>query len=159
MGGLWLRHKPPMPDALTLSTITSVSFRQKTYEPLFRELLVSDGQRKVYIRAPRRKIESLYDALRSAIEQYAPTVQPAITGEQLNDTPRSAPIYGRQDIRTTFERSPLVITLLFTGGILLEIFGAVLWSVSHSAQTGLPLFIAGLVAVITAMLLKRQRRT
>src|SRR5438876_1990320 len=65
-------------DALTLNEIKAVTFRQKTFEPVFRELLVRGGQRKVYIRAPRRKIESLYEALRSAIEQYAPNVQPAL---------------------------------------------------------------------------------
>ncbi len=41
-------------DALTLTAIKVVTFRQKTFEPVFRELLVSDGQHKVYIRAPRK---------------------------------------------------------------------------------------------------------
>src|ERR1700676_266014 len=35
-------------EELPLAEITAVSFRHKTYEPLFRELLVSMGQRKVY---------------------------------------------------------------------------------------------------------------
>src|SRR5947199_8667720 len=54
-------------DALQLNSIKAVSLRHKTFEPIFRELLVSEGQRKVYIRAPRQTIESSYDALRTAI--------------------------------------------------------------------------------------------
>jgi hypothetical protein len=117
-------------------------------------LLVSDGQRKIYIRAPRQKIENLYEELRAAIEQYAPGAQTALVDVETSNTP---PVYGRQEIRTSFERSPLGITLLFVGGLLLEIGGIVLWAVTQSLQTGLPLFIAGLVAVITAILIRRQR--
>src|SRR3989442_8298703 len=73
-------------DALALTAIKPVTFRQKTFEPLFRELLVSEGQRKLYIRAPRQKIESLYDALRSAITHYAPHTQPALEYEEANHT-------------------------------------------------------------------------
>src|SRR5579884_4285677 len=43
-------------DALALPGIQVVSLRQKSFEPLFRELLLSEGQRKVYIRAPRARI-------------------------------------------------------------------------------------------------------
>src|SRR5882724_2253425 len=46
-------------DALTLSEITNVAFRQKAHEPLFRELLIETESRKVYVRAPRNKIEAL----------------------------------------------------------------------------------------------------
>lgn len=141
-------------DALSLATIQAVSLRHKTYEPLFRELLVSDGQRRIYIRAPRQKIENLYEELRSAIEQYAPGAQTALADVETSNTPPV--VYGRQEIRTSFERSPLGITLLFVGGLLLEIGGIVLWAVTQSLQTGLPLFIAGLVAVITAILMRRQ---
>src|SRR6266704_6066059 len=63
-------------DALTLTAIKAVTFRQKKFEPVFREFLVSDGQHKVYIRAPRKKLERLYEALQSAMEQYAPNEQP-----------------------------------------------------------------------------------
>src|SRR5438045_2387563 len=59
-------------DALALSNITTVILRQKSFEPVFRELLVSDNQRTVYIRAPRQKIESLYSELRAALAEYAP---------------------------------------------------------------------------------------
>src|SRR5713226_6932868 len=56
-------------DSLPLASIRAVSLREKSFEPLFRELLVRGEGRKVYIRAPRQKIESLQDALRSAIAQ------------------------------------------------------------------------------------------
>src|SRR5712691_2772127 len=45
-------------DAITLSSIKAVSLRHKTYEPLFRELRVSNGERNIYIRSPRKKIRS-----------------------------------------------------------------------------------------------------
>ncbi len=144
-------------DALALTNIKAVTLRHKTFEPIFRELLVSGGQRKIYIRAPRQKIENLYEALRLAIDQYAPDVQAALADEEAGNIAQTTPAYGRQEIRTPFERSPLAITMLFIGGLLLEIGGVVLWAVTQSAQTGLPLIIAGLVAVITAILVRRQR--
>jgi hypothetical protein len=143
-------------DALSLSAIKAVTFRQKTFEPVFRELLVSDGQHKVYIRAPRQKIEKLYGAMRSALEQYAPNVQP-LEHEETSHINKTIPSFGRQEIHTTFERSPLAIILLFIGGLILEIGGIVLWTATQSSQIGLPLVIAGFVAVITAILVRRQR--
>jgi hypothetical protein len=140
-----------------LTEIKAVTFRQKTFEPVFRELLVRDGQRKVYIRAPRKKIESLYEALRSAMEQYAPKAKPAIEHEETSNVNETAPSFGRQEIRTTFESSPLAIILLFIGGLILEIGGIVLWTATQSTQIGLPLIVAGIVAVITAILVRRQK--
>lgn len=147
-------------DALQLDDIKAVSLRHKTYEPIFRELLVSTGQRKVYIRAPRQKIESLYEALRTAIAQYAASSQVAIEDEVEHSPSQatSSPVYGRQEIRTSFERSPLAILLLFVGGLLLEILGAVVWVATQSSQTGLPPIIAGFIAVITAILLRRAKK-
>jgi hypothetical protein len=146
-------------EELSLAALTTVSLRHKTYEPLFRELLVSEGHRKIYIRAPRRYIEALFAALRSATEQYVPAAQATFEDKPLenrNDlSPR--PVYGRQDIRRSFNRSPLAITLLFVGGIVLEILGFALWGATQSAQTGIPLFVAGLVAVLTATFIRRQR--
>lgn len=147
-------------EELPLAGLSTVSLRHKTYEPLFRELLVSEGRRKVYIRAPRRYIEALFAALRSATEQYVPGATQATFEDkpEENRTGTSpAPVYGRQDIRTSFDRSPLAITLLFVGGIVLEILGFVLWGATQSAQAGIPLFVAGLVAVLTATFIKRQR--
>jgi len=147
-------------DELSLAALTAVSLRQKTYEPIFRELLVRDNQRKIYIRAPRRYIEALFAALRVTTEEYTPTAQPAFEDQSKEDTTRrTSPLtYGRQDIRRSFERSPLAITLLFVGGIALEVLGFVLWGATQSAQIGIPLFIAGLVAVLTATFVKRQQR-
>ncbi len=145
-------------EALSLNAITIVSLRHKSFEPLFRELLVSDGQRKVYIRAPRQKIELLYQALRTAVEEYAPAAQSALHDEETNagDVDHGGLVYGRQEIRREFYRSPLAVTLLFIGGLLLEIGGAVLWAITQSAQAGLPLFIAGFIAVFTAFVVRRQ---
>ena len=147
-------------EELSLAALTTVSLRHKTYEPLFRELLVSEGRRKVYIRAPRRYIEALFAALRSATEQFVPAAQAMFEDkpEENRAGPSPVPIYGRQDIRTSFDRSPLAITLLFVGGIVLEILGFALWGATQSAQAGIPLFVAGLVAVLTATFIKRQRR-
>ena len=167
-------------EALALNAITTVSLRHKSFEPLFRELLVGEGQRKVYIRAPRQKIESLYQALRTAIEQYAPATQPTLQDDVeprspcLGDRDRASrgvervgndanaehisPVFGRQEIRREFQNSPLAITLLFTGGLLLEIAGAVLWAITQSAQVGLPLIIAGFIAVFTAFMIRKQLR-
>jgi hypothetical protein len=146
-------------DALPLASIRAVTLREKSFEPLFRELLLSSSKRKIYIRAPRQKIESLQAALRAAMAQENTETPP---GTDLVDTPSvtsaQAPVYGKQDIRGTFERSPLAIVMLFVGGLALEILGAVLWIVSQSAQAGLPLCAAGFVAVVTSILVQRQRR-
>ena len=144
-------------DALNLTAIKAVTFRQKTFEPIFRELLVSDGQHKVYIRAPRKKLERLYEALQSAMERYGPNKQTVLQSEDTKPINETNTTFGRQDIRTTFERSPLAITLLFIGGLILEIGGIILWSTTKSAPTGFPLIVAGFVAVITAFLVRRQK--
>jgi hypothetical protein len=144
-------------DALNLTEIKVVTFRQKTFEPVFRELLVSDGQHKVYIRAPRKKLERLYEALQSAMERYGPNKQAAYQNEGTKPTHETTTTFGRQEIRTAFEHSPLAITLLFIGGLVLEIVGIVLWAMTQSSPTGLPLIVAGFVAVIAAILVRRQR--
>ena len=149
-------------DALPLDSIRAVTLREKSFEPVFRELLVSGGGRKIYIRAPRQKIERLQVALRQALGQESAETRPAsdtIDTEPVKTAPAAAPIYSTQDIRGTFERSLLSILELFVGGLLLEILGAVVWIVTQSQQTGLPLCGAGLVAVVTSILLMRQRRS
>ncbi len=171
-------------DALSLAEINNVTLRQKSFEPVFRELLVSNGQRKVYIRAPRKKIEVLYAAVRAAIEDGATTPHTTFSNEQAEEsaqapqtpqepqtfpiaqadpepasrTPRTTPIYGRQEIRTPFESSSLAITLLFVGGIILEIGGVSIWSATGSTQTGLPLCVAGFVSVMTAIFTRMRRK-
>jgi hypothetical protein len=91
------------------------------------------------------------------MEQYAPKAKPAIEHEETSNVNETALSFGRQEIRTTFERSPLAIILLFIGGLILEIGGIVLWTATQSTQIGLPLIVAGIVAVITAILVRRQK--
>jgi hypothetical protein len=159
-------------ESVPLTEITAVSLRHKTHEPLFRELLVrGDRERKVYIRSSRRHTDMLYDTLRSAIEEYAPQAQNAAVYEEDQEEATAAtqpapaapphapaPVYGRQDIRTAFEDSPLAITLLLVGGLALEVIGILLWVATHSTATGGPLFFAGLLCVIFAIIVKRQQR-
>jgi len=144
-------------DALPLGQIRNVSLRERSFEPIFRELMVSADQRKIYIRAPRQKIEQLYAELRSAIETYVQEPGPIFEGEseQVETTP--APIFGRQEIRTRFEGSNLAITLLFVIGVVLEIGGALLWG-SVGQAIGLPLCVAGFVMVFAAIVQRRQQR-
>jgi hypothetical protein len=160
-------------EQIDLKAITAVSLRQKTYEPIFRELLVSEGKRKVYIRAPRRYIEALFTALRTTIEQFGDGAKATFEDEQQHTlTPDSSPInreatnrdaegatpaYGRQDVRAAFDRSPLAILLLFIGGLIIEVVGFVLWGITGSLQVGIPLFAAGIFAVTTAIFLRRRR--
>jgi hypothetical protein len=149
-------------DALALTEIRNVAVRQKNFEPLFRELLVSNGQRKIYIRAPRKKIETLYAALRSAIETYAQANETTYaeddTANVQSDIPTPpAPVYGRQEIKTAFESSNIAILLLFLGGLTLEIGGAALWETVGQA-IGLPLCLAGFVLVFAAIVQRRQHR-
>lgn len=150
-------------EAFSLFTITALTFHQKAFDPLFRELLVSDGVRNVYVRSSREKIELLNREVQSAIETYAPhalspTQHSSIQEKSEERTTRSAPIYERKKLRTTFEQSHLGITVLFVGGLLLEILGIFAWSATKSTQIGLPLCIAGFCAVFVAMLTRSQQR-
>lgn len=165
-------------DAVELAAMKAVTVRQKSFEMVFSELFVSDGQKRVYIRATRKKIEGAYSALRQAIADYAPATHTALDGKERemeqdagrDEQPidvdshggrterRGRPIYGRQQVRQSLDRSPLGITLLLVGGLLLEIGGALAWATTGSLQTGGPLFLAGLVAVIFAILARRQSR-
>jgi hypothetical protein len=180
-------------DALELTAITTVSIRQKSFEALFRELLISDPHKRIYIRATSKKIEQTYSALRSAIAEYAarssaPTTrpretpladtpelshpgnstatttqtseqpEPATSQQQESAPPASGPIYSRQRLRQPLERSPLGITILLVGGLLLEIAGIFGWVALNNAQVGLSFILTGLLAVIIATLARRQLR-
>ena len=158
-------------DAIALSDIKNVTLRQKSHEPVFREILISAETRKVYIRAPRKKIEELYIALRAAIDQYGstdhasspdnvevPNTQSNQASTLRQEQVQQQTIYGRQDIKLPFESSVMAILLLFVGGIVLEIVGVVLWSATHDAQIGLPLCFAGFIAVGVSIWLRRQQR-
>ena len=149
-------------EELSLSAITAVTLRHKSYEPLFRELMVSNAQRKIYIRTSRHHIEVLFSSLRAAIEQYVQAT-PTTFEEMPPENESSAPIprtsiYGRQDIPTSFSQSLLAIVLLLVGGLALELISFVLWMATQSIQIGLPLFLAGLVAVLVAIFLRRQKQ-
>lgn len=147
-------------DALNLSAITHLTLRQKSYTP-FCELMISEGTHKVAIRAPRQKSEAMYAALRTATathHQLDEQEKSVATSEALTPVGTSpVPVYGREDMRVAFDTSPLAIVTLFVGGIVLEIIGALLWSLTHTSQIGLPLCIAGFIAVIVAILQARQR--
>ncbi len=150
-------------EAFPLSAITTLTFHKKSFDPLFRELLVSDGLRTVYVRSSREKIELLNREVQSAIDTYAPhatlsSTQPSSSQEKSEErTARSAPMYERKELHTTFEQSHLGITVLFVGGLLLEILGILAWAGTKSTQIGLPLCIAGFFAVFVAMLTRRQQ--
>ncbi len=150
-------------EAIALSAITTLTFHQRSFDPLFRELLVSDGPRNVYIRSSREKIELLNREVQLAIETYAPhttsSSSQSSSAQEASEaqTTRSAPVYERRELRTTFEQSHLGITALFVGGLVLEIIGILAWSATRSAQIGLPLCIAGFFAVFVAMLIRRQQ--
>jgi hypothetical protein len=127
-------------EYVELASVTAVTLRHKAFEPLFRELLMQAQERKIYIRAARRHIEALYAALRAASSSSSSFSE------------------RRQDVRTTFASSPLATVLLLGGGLALVVSGFILWSATQSLQPGFPLLLAGLVAMFTSMLVRRQRR-
>lgn len=156
-------------DSLRLAELSNVTWREKSYEPVFREILISDGKRKVYVRTPRQKSEELYAALRAATgsdvlerqkrEESGERGGEAESNSGTQKAEGSSTIYGRQDVKRAFDTSTLAILLLFVGGIILEVIGVILWIATGSAQTGIPLFVAGFLAVIAAVLARRQQRT
>lgn len=151
-------------DAISLAHIRTVSLRKKNFEPLFQELQVSTGDRTVYIRAPRKKIEALFATLQSTLQNSTPstatTVEQASESGEHDARPNAVepqPTYTQQEIRRPFEGSPAGITLLMAGGIFCEVVGILLWYSTRNAQIGVPLILAGLVAWGTSILLRRQR--
>jgi hypothetical protein len=160
-------------DAVELREIKTITLRQKSFEALFRELFVSDGQKRVYIRATRKKIEAAVSALRAAIAEYAPATHTALAEENhafpqadladeaarspAPEDQRPGPDYSQQQVRQPLERSPLGITILLVGGLLLEIIGVLVWAGTGSLQTGGPLFLAGIFAFIMAVITRRLR--
>lgn len=145
-------------DELPLTAIRAVTLRQKSFEPVFREIMVRGEDRVVYIRAPRQKIETLFASLRTTLEASTSTTKATIASEEGGVDGHAAPTYERQTIRRPFEGSSLNITILLAGGILLEILGILFWSITHSAQIGLPLVGAGFIVWLAGILLRRQQR-
>lgn len=92
-------------DALDLSAMSSVTLSQKSYSPVFREILVSTEARRVSIRTPRQRSEILYAGMRAAIERYAPAAAPTYdntpgTENETLTAARPVPVYGRRDSRS-----------------------------------------------------------
>ncbi|GCE20249.1 hypothetical protein [Dictyobacter kobayashii] len=156
-------------DALNLADLRTVTWREKNYEPVFREILVSDGHRNVYIRTPRQKSEFLYEALRLATTpgtQSATTPATETTAEadapateQIQDTAeQTGPVYNREQVRRSFEKSSLAVVLLLVGGVLIEIISLLLLFTLHSASISGPLFVAGFVAVAASFLARQQAK-
>jgi len=163
-------------DPLNLADLKQVTWRDKTYEPIFRELMISDGAHTVYIRTPRQKCQALYDAIKDASRQTAQTEQTIapLSAEQLEPTTTTSTsqdntasttkqqqqgvIYGHEEIRRSFESSSLAVLVLLIGGILLEIIGIIAWSATSDASVGIPLIIAGLLAVIVSIIVRRQNQ-
>lgn len=156
-------------DSLNLADLRKVTWRKKKYEPVFREILVSDGRRDVYIRTPQQKSEFLYEALRLANditahpasaaidnEEGAHTEQPAPTSGQTQVTAEpTGPVYAQEQVRRPFENSSLAVVLLLVGGVLIEIISLFLLFTLHNASISVPLFIAGFVAVAASFMARR----
>jgi hypothetical protein len=150
-------------DELPLTAIRAVTLRQRSFEPVFREIMVRGEDRVLYIRAPRQKIETLFASLQTALEASTSTTKATIATEEGSVAEHAAPThaaptYERQTIRQPFEGSSLNITILLAGGILLEILGILFWSITQNAQIGLPLAGAGFIVWLTGMLLRRRRQ-
>ena len=153
-------------DAVDIAKIKTATWREKDFEPVFREMRINDGTRTVYVRAPRQKCEALYKELRAVLalpiaeqskditkrneEPYALDVRPA------RESSTHAVVCERQKVHREFNTSPLAIWLLFVGGVILEVIGVLLWSNTQSIATGLPLFFAGFVAVAVGFIVRRQ---
>ncbi|GHO83030.1 hypothetical protein [Dictyobacter formicarum] len=156
-------------DSLNLADLRTVTWRKKKYEPVFREILVSNGRRNVYIRTPQQKSEFLYEALRLANDTTAKpesaatdnevetqAQQPTPTSGQVQVAAKSTgPVYTREQVRRSFENSSLAVVILLVGGVLIEIISLFLLFTLHNASISGPLFIAGFVAVAASFLARR----
>jgi hypothetical protein len=141
-------------EAIPLAEISAVALRKRSGEPLFQELQISQGERQLRIRAPGRRIEALYAALESAVRSAR--LDPAAELPAALHPLRRPPAFERQALRGDFERSAVGIALLFAVGLLLEIGAAALWVAGVGLAISLPPFCAGLIAVLTALLLYRE---
>lgn len=158
-------HERLFLDTLELTQIKRVSLRQKSFDAVFRELLVSDGTKHIYIRATRKKIEDTSAALHAVLSEHAPATHAALDTDVQDEQPDQpeesappAPTFSQQKIQRRMGRSPIGITLFLVGGLLLEVLGVIIWSSTESVQTGLPLFFAGIVVVLAAIFARRQLR-
>ncbi len=100
------------------------------------------------------------DHARGEITDDAHTLQGEQQAEQADQpgTPGRGPIYSQQRLRQPLERSPLGITILLVGGLILEIGGILAWAAFGNSQVGLTFILTGLFAVIVATVARRQLR-
>ncbi|GCF08899.1 hypothetical protein [Dictyobacter arantiisoli] len=162
-------------ESIDLNTLRTVTWRDKNYEPVFREIMISDGVRKIYIRTQRQKSQQLYDTIQILTEhnelQEAPEIATASNPDVDTTNPletqtqkqgqmmqHQAPVYGREEVRRSFESSSLGMMLLIVGGILLEFLAIILLFTTHNASISLPLFIAGLIAILANYFTRRMAK-
>ncbi len=156
-------------EAIPLEEIISVTQRDPQSKSLLHELLIIAKQDRVLLRAPRRVIENLYDALHhlSASEGESKT-QKTATAESASVSAQTdgaepdrasvhSPRFARQQLTGSAGHSPAGIALIFACGLILEIIAVFLWQTTSSLATSLPPFGAGLLAILTAILVYRQR--
>ncbi|WP_069803082.1 hypothetical protein [Thermogemmatispora onikobensis] len=141
-------------EAIPLTEITAITLRSPQSKPLLHELLISSGQGAVLLRAPRRVIEGLYDSLHRLGGETGPEPEQVGAGPARVPSPR----FDRQQLAGSAEHSPAGIALLFACGLILEIIAVFLWLTTGSLATSLPPFVTGLLTVLTAILVYRQRR-
>lgn len=147
-------------DALNLEDITQIARQPRSYSPIFQQLEISTSQRKIYIRAPHQQIALLCQALEEAtnlpLQELKATEKAKVAKTSLK--PASSETKTTEPKRISFEESPLGITLLFAGGIILEFLGLWAWTSTNSSAVGMPICIAGFVAVAAAIFIRRQQR-
>ncbi|GER83199.1 hypothetical protein KTAU_18360 [Thermogemmatispora aurantia] len=154
-------------EAIPLTEITAITLRMPQSRVLLYELLISFGEGSVLLRAPQRTIDYLYDTLRHLSEgsrqepgpmaaEQEPSPTRAASSQQEPSCGQS-PHFARRQLAGTAERSPTAIAAIFACGLILEIIAVYLWLTTGSLATSLPPFGAGLLAVLTAILVYRQR--
>lgn len=165
-------------DSVELSQLRTVTWRDKSYEPVFREIMMSNGLRTIYVRTPRQKSEQLYQTLRTLTEknehwrehpdalaseptQGASTPASVYTSanEPAQVQQQPGPVYTRETVRRPFENSSLAAVLLLVGGVILEIGSLLLLFTTHSSSISVPLFIAGFVAVAASYVARRPKKS
>ncbi|WP_376795065.1 TRIC cation channel family protein [Thermogemmatispora sp.] len=149
-------------EAIPLQEITSLTQRIPQSKSLLHELLIISGQGQVLLRAPRRSIEQLCEAIRllkeGASQEREAASSSAVAAGGEEEPEREPPLrLARQQLVGSAERSPAAIAAIFACGLILEIIAVFLWATTGSLATSLPPFGAGLLAVLTAILVYRQR--
>ncbi len=151
--GFFRSRRETSVEEFALEAIQTVTFREKQYEPIFRELLVSDGVRRVFIRAPKKKLEELYIRLQATLKLQTSTGE-AVTAS------KSSPTFERENLSTaSYESSSAGLTMLLGLGIAMECLSLFLCTAAQNLQAAAPLFIVGFMAVCLAFIIRRRRTT